>query len=390
MSDQSQALQRIEVHQTLDAVQRKLAIDELLNKVALVMETMDKVMQDGTHYGKVPGCGDKKILFKAGAEKLGLTFKLKPTFVVDEKDLGGHHREYSVVCTLTDGTQGVGTCSTLETKYRYRKVYENGQSKKVEHDNPADNWNTCLKMGKKRAHVDAIITATASSDILTQDMEEVIEAADATGVNPSVPMSRPQPTVAAPTKAPTSAPGEVSKTHGQVLGLADKCKARFLAIIKEKALEPEAWLYAVDKSWILPSEQLKDARADKFPTTMEAADKALSDIQAICDRLEQAGGMTQEETEAYETAHLEIVAEFGLDKRKDEPWRSIPIPKWSKHFKEDGLKTFGELSKEKLWYWAVKWIPAGYNGKPPKQEDVALRAELDKVRDAYGFTEAKQ
>jgi hypothetical protein len=53
----------------------------------------------------------------------------------------------------------------------------------VEHDNPADYYNTVLKMAKKRAHVDAILTATAASDIFTQDVEdmpEVIPGADGT------------------------------------------------------------------------------------------------------------------------------------------------------------------------------------------------------------------
>ena len=46
---------------------------------------------------------------------------------------------------------------------------------KVEHDNPADYYNTVLKMAKKRAHVDAVLTATAASDIFTQDVEDMPE-----------------------------------------------------------------------------------------------------------------------------------------------------------------------------------------------------------------------
>lgn len=212
-------LQRIEQPSTmaLDAVGRKAAIDDLLNKVALVQEVMAKVMHEGEHYGKIPGCGDKPALLKAGAEKLGMTFRIRPTFQINERDLGRGHREYSIVCTLSDGTQGVGSCSTMESKYRYRggertcpkcgkatiikgkKEYGGGflcfekkggcgakfndddaaitgqQIGKVEHDNPADFYNTCLKMGKKRAHVDAIITATACSDIFTQDVEEFVD-----------------------------------------------------------------------------------------------------------------------------------------------------------------------------------------------------------------------
>ncbi len=44
---------------------------------------------------------------------------------------------------------------------------------KVENDNPADNYNTVLKMAKKRALVDAVLTATAASDIFTQDLEDI-------------------------------------------------------------------------------------------------------------------------------------------------------------------------------------------------------------------------
>lgn len=216
-TQQTQALQRIEQPQSmaLDAVGRRAAIDDLLNKVALVQEVMKKVMHEGEHFGIIPGCGTKPALMKAGAEKLGMTFRLQPSFTVSERDLGNAHREYSIVCTLSDGTQGVGSCSTMESKYRYRqgerkcpecgkatiitgkKEYGGGficfqkkggcgakfgdsderitgqQIGKVEHDNPADYWNTCLKMGKKRAHVDAIITATACSDIFTQDLDEL-------------------------------------------------------------------------------------------------------------------------------------------------------------------------------------------------------------------------
>lgn len=225
-----QALQQIEQprqEMALDAVGRKAAIDDLLNKVALVQEVMKSVMHENEHYGKIPGCGDKPALLKAGAEKLGMTFRLRPAFTINERDLGHAHREYSILCTLSDGTQGVGSCSTMESKYRFRQGERkcpecgkatiitgkaeygggflcfakkggcgakftdkderilNQQVGKVEHDNPADFYNTCLKMGKKRAHVDAIITATACSDIFTQDIEEMIGAADATNSQPA-------------------------------------------------------------------------------------------------------------------------------------------------------------------------------------------------------------
>lgn len=45
----------------------------------------------------------------------------------------------------------------------------------VEHDNPADYYNTVIKIAKKRAFVDAILTTTAASDIFAEDVEETEE-----------------------------------------------------------------------------------------------------------------------------------------------------------------------------------------------------------------------
>jgi hypothetical protein len=54
---------------------------------------------------------------------------------------------------------------------------EGQQTGKVENPDIADTYNTVLKMAKKRAHVDAILTATAASDIFTQDIDERAEEA---------------------------------------------------------------------------------------------------------------------------------------------------------------------------------------------------------------------
>ena len=55
---------------------------------------------------------------------------------------------------------------------------------RVEYDNPADYYNTALKMAKKRAHVDAILTATAASDCFTQDVEDMQREKRGRGVPP--------------------------------------------------------------------------------------------------------------------------------------------------------------------------------------------------------------
>lgn len=199
------------------------SVQEILGQVALIQNVMAAVMKENEHYGRIPGCGDKPALLKPGAEKLGFTFRLAPEFQEVVSDIGNGHREYRIKCSLFTIAghsfvgQGLGSASTMEGKWRFRtgpkkptgkpvpREYwemrasepakaqamiggkgfgvskgESGgweiceQGEKVEHDNPADYYNTVLKMAKKRAHVDAILTATAASDIFVQDVEEMV------------------------------------------------------------------------------------------------------------------------------------------------------------------------------------------------------------------------
>jgi hypothetical protein len=52
-------------------------------------------------------------------------------------------------------------------------IFEQGEP--IENDCIADVYNTILKIAKKRSFVDATLTATAASDIFTQDLEELNE-----------------------------------------------------------------------------------------------------------------------------------------------------------------------------------------------------------------------
>ena len=151
----------------------ELAVSDLEAQVHKIQAVMKNVMQEGQHYGTIPGT-NKPTLLKPGAEKLNLTFRLAPTHEVTKNDLPNGHREVTVICTLTHIPtgqvfgQGVGSCSTMEGKYRYRKRGD----ERIENPDLADQYNTVLKMAKKRALVDATLTATAASDIFTQDIEE--------------------------------------------------------------------------------------------------------------------------------------------------------------------------------------------------------------------------
>jgi hypothetical protein len=112
------------------------------------------------------------VLLKPGADVLAMTFRLVPQFAVTRSDMDNGHREYDVTCSMYDASgtllgQGVGSASTMEKKYRYRK---DGDGKRIENEDIADCYNTVLKIAKKRAHIDATLTVTGAADLFTQDL----------------------------------------------------------------------------------------------------------------------------------------------------------------------------------------------------------------------------
>lgn len=161
--------------------QEQVAAIEVQAQVNQLQYLMKQVLKKGEHYGVVPGTKGKPSLLQPGAEKICLMFKLVPRYRVTRTELGGGHREVEVTCTLyqrgsdiVEG-EGIGSCSTLESKYRYRKQWNNetGTKERVENPDIADTYNTILKMAKKRALVDAVKSTTAASDIFTQDIEDL-------------------------------------------------------------------------------------------------------------------------------------------------------------------------------------------------------------------------
>ena len=57
-----------------------MTLKSVTDRVNMVHQVMEKVMIKGTHYGTVPGCGNKNVLFKPGADVLAMTFRLVPQF----------------------------------------------------------------------------------------------------------------------------------------------------------------------------------------------------------------------------------------------------------------------------------------------------------------------
>ncbi|UHR03283.1 hypothetical protein LV469_03045 [Peptoniphilus sp. GNH] len=171
------------------------SVGGVLQKVSKFQETLQRVLVEGHDYGEIPGT-NKPTLLKPGAEKilmlLGLTSEYEIVDQVEDWKAGVF--AYTVRCILSKGgmkiTEGLGQCNSKEDKYRYRWVREDdiplgqdlGSLKqnrygkyRIDNDEVYSLVNTILKMAKKRAQVDAALTAASLSDIFTQDVEDIKE-----------------------------------------------------------------------------------------------------------------------------------------------------------------------------------------------------------------------
>lgn len=198
---------------------------QLLSRLAVIQDVMRRVMQDGADYGVIPGT-QKPTLYKPGAEKLCVTFRLAPTDPVIEliPELTGDIRyRVRVPIMSADGSVvavGVGECSTGEEKYRWRRPVhvneftnapEDQKRDKYQRDgsvwsqvrvNPADVANTVLKMAHKRAYVHGVIMATAAGAIFTQDIEDLPDGVMAEDVA----QAAPKPTIQPPQRKASAPP----------------------------------------------------------------------------------------------------------------------------------------------------------------------------------------
>jgi len=175
---------------------RALTAGDMRAHVNLIQEVMQAVMKDKTHYGVIPGT-PKPSLWKPGAEVLCTTFRIAPSYRVEDLG-GGDFIRYRVTCIGThQGTgivlgEGMGECSSMEEKYKWRKATgkaefdatpENMRRVKYGKDynvnqirtEPADLANTILKMACKRAQVAMTLNVTGASDIFSQDIEDLPE-----------------------------------------------------------------------------------------------------------------------------------------------------------------------------------------------------------------------
>lgn len=130
-----------------------------------LQEFVRDAMIEGIDYGTIPGT-PKPTLYQPGAQKLTEIYGLAPhyEFTSRVENWESGFLVYEARCTLRSrrddsvvGT-GIGACNSMEGRYKKRSA--------------ADLQNTLMKMACKRALVHAVLGATRSSGIFTQDLED--------------------------------------------------------------------------------------------------------------------------------------------------------------------------------------------------------------------------
>lgn len=213
----------------------ELATGGRLNGAAPVIQAMNELktirtfvaneMKPGLDFGVIPGTGDKPTLYLPGAQKVAMFFNTAPDYTIQATDLGGGHVEYLVTTRLVYrasgivAASGVGSCSTMEKKYRYRsegrkcpqcdataikksKFGKGGwychnkaggcgaqfpashpgildqPETRAENPDIHDTRNTVLKMAKKRSLVDAAMGLGCLSELFSQDIGDTFDLDD--------------------------------------------------------------------------------------------------------------------------------------------------------------------------------------------------------------------
>lgn len=144
----------------------QITLNEARDTMELLQNFVKEMMIPKVDYGFISNY-DKPALFKAGAEKLCDIFGFSKQLeilngVEDWKDGLFHYEVKAILINKRSGVieaEGIGSCNSKERKYIKQDSYS--------------LINTILKMAKKRAFVDAVLSATRSSGIFTQDVEEL-------------------------------------------------------------------------------------------------------------------------------------------------------------------------------------------------------------------------
>ena len=209
---------------------------EAKHRLQQLQQFISEFMKPGVDYGIVPGT-DKPTLLKPGAEKLceiyGFSKWVEILHQTEDYDrpLFAYTVKVRLVSKIAGFTEaeGVGAANSREKKF-------------VKQD-PFTIQNTLLKMAKKRALVDAVLSATRSSGLFTQDMEDLELPQPITAPKPQPPACLPpaapptkpvEPAKAAPTKSPAAKPAAAATP------MTDRQRNMILTLIQQKQLSTDA------------------------------------------------------------------------------------------------------------------------------------------------------
>lgn len=143
-----------------------ITLMEAKERTLMLQSFVKDMMIPNVDYGIIKGCS-KPSLLKPGAEKLceifGFSKQIEVLNRIENWDKGLFHYEIKVTLvskrTGLIEAEGIGCCNTMERKFKSQDSFS--------------IVNTIIKMAKKRALVDAVLSATRSSGIFTQDIEEM-------------------------------------------------------------------------------------------------------------------------------------------------------------------------------------------------------------------------
>ncbi|MFL0363151.1 hypothetical protein ACH0BF_09015 [Pseudobacillus sp. 179-B 2D1 NHS] len=142
-----------------------ISLSESKERIEQLKEFVEEAMVKGIDYGLVEGFS-KPTLLKPGAEKLCDVFGFSKTVNVinriEDWTMGIFAYEIKVTLTSKESgiveAEGIGSCNNKESSLRQQDPYT--------------VVNTVLKMAKKRALIDAVLSATRASGLFTQDIED--------------------------------------------------------------------------------------------------------------------------------------------------------------------------------------------------------------------------
>jgi len=143
-----------------------ITLNEAKERTQMLQSFVKDMMIPNVDFGIIPKC-NKPSLLKPGAEKLceifGFSKQVEILNRIEDWEKGLFHYEVKVILiskrTGLVEAEGLGCCNSMERKFKSQDSYS--------------IVNTILKMSKKRALIDAVLSATRSSSIFTQDIEEM-------------------------------------------------------------------------------------------------------------------------------------------------------------------------------------------------------------------------